>query len=187
MCCEGGVRCGIWNCWYNTATRCTPRKMGKCCLILHVPAAPSSSSAKQKTTTLGGTEPHHSSWQYMELHRCGCHEPLAPLAMGDSGTSTVLTRYESMRLRSLHQSERTTARDPVQDKRLTYQCYRAFNMQHQQKWTHWWCTTPSKHLAKGDKKEGDYIEGTVHKCCTPVNKAMSEILNCCAITYLTLV
>ena len=48
--------------------------------------------------------------------RC-CHEPLAPLEMGDRGTSTVLTRYESMRLRSLHQSERTTARDHVQHKR----------------------------------------------------------------------
>ena len=34
--------------------------------------------------------------------------------MGDSGTSTVLTRYESMRLRSLHHGERPTERDPVQ-------------------------------------------------------------------------
>ena len=64
------------------------------------------------TTTFGGTEPHHSSWQCKESHRC-CHGSLAPLTMGDSGTSTILTRYESMRLRSLHQSERTTARDPV--------------------------------------------------------------------------
>ncbi|KAJ4450833.1 hypothetical protein ANN_02264 [Periplaneta americana] len=39
------------------------------------------------------------------------------LAMGDSGTSSVLTRYEFMRLRSFHQSERTTARDPVQYQR----------------------------------------------------------------------
>ena len=31
--------------------------------------------------------------------------------MGDSGTSTVLARYESMQLRSLRQSGRTTARD----------------------------------------------------------------------------
>ena len=41
--------------------------------------------------------------------RC-CHGSLAPLAMGDSGTSTVLTRYESMRLWSLRQSEWTTVR-----------------------------------------------------------------------------
>ena len=44
-------------------------------------------------TTLGGTEPHHSSWQCKESHRCCCHRPLASLEMGDSGTSTVLTRY----------------------------------------------------------------------------------------------
>ena len=45
---------------------------------------------------------------------------LAPLAVGDSGTPTLLTRYESMRLRSLRQSERTSARDPVQHERWTY-------------------------------------------------------------------
>ena len=31
------------------------------CTFLH---APPSSSVQEKTTTLGGTEPHHSSWQY---------------------------------------------------------------------------------------------------------------------------
>ena len=55
---------------------------------------------QEKMTTLGGTEPHHSSWQCKESYCC-CHRSLAPLAMGDSGTSTVLTRYESMWLRSL--------------------------------------------------------------------------------------
>ena len=100
-----------------------------------------------KTTTLGGTEPHHSSWQCKESLHC-CHGSLASLSMGDSGTSTVLTRYESMRLRSLRQSERTTV---VQHKRWTYLCYNAVNMEHQQRWMHWWCTMPYKHLAKGDK------------------------------------
>ena len=56
--------------------------------------------------TLGGTEPHHSSWQCKVSHRCCCHGPLAPLAMGDSGTSTVLTRYDSMRLRSFCSSSK---------------------------------------------------------------------------------
>ena len=51
----------------------------------------------EEKTTICGTEPHHSSWQCKESHRC-CHGYLAPLAMEDSGTSTVLTRYESMRL-----------------------------------------------------------------------------------------
>ena len=41
-------------------------------------------------TTLGDTEPHHSSWQSKELHRC-CHGPLARLAMGDSETSIAFS------------------------------------------------------------------------------------------------
>ena len=110
---------------------------------------------QKKTTTLGGTEPHHSSWQCKESHCC-CHEPLAPLAMGDSGTSTVLTRYESMRLRSHRQNEGTTARNPVKHKRWTYPCYMTINTEHQQRWMCWWCMMSSKHLTKGDK----CIEGT---------------------------
>ena len=56
---------------------------------------------------------------------------------------------ESMRLPSLRQSERTTASDPVQHKRRIYPCYRAVDTEHQQRWTRWWCTTPSKHFGKG--------------------------------------
>ena len=104
------------------------------------------------TTTLVGTEHHHSSWQCKESHCC-CHGPLVLLVMGDSGTSTALTWYESMWLWCLHQSERAIARDPVQHKRGTYLCYRAINMEHQQWWMHCWCKMPSKHLTKGD-----YIE-----------------------------
>ena len=58
---------------------------------------------------------------------------------------------ESIRLRSLCQSERTTAKNPVQHKRWTYPCYRAVSMEQQQRWRRWWCTTASKHLTKGDK------------------------------------
>ena len=47
------------------------------------------------------------------LSRTSC---TAALTMGDSGTSTVLTSYVSMRLRFLRQSERTAARDPVRRK-----------------------------------------------------------------------
>ena len=67
---------------------------------------------------------------------------------------------ESKRLQSLHQSERTFARGPVQHKRWTYPCYRAVNTEHQQRWVHWWCTTHSKHLAEGYKEGDDYIEDT---------------------------
>ena len=38
---------------------------------------------------------------------------------------------ESMRFRSLRQSERITAREPVQHNRCTYMCYRAMNTEHQ--------------------------------------------------------
>ena len=55
MCYEGDVHCGVWHWWGNNVPRCTSRAD---CLILHIPAAQSSSSAKEKTTTLGDTEPH---------------------------------------------------------------------------------------------------------------------------------
>ena len=133
---------------------CTSKADGKRCLLLHIPTAPPLSSIQEKTTMLGGIEPHYSSWQCKESHHCCCHAPLVLLTMGDSGTSTVLIRYESMRLQSLCQSERTTARDPVQHKRWIYPHYRAVNKEHQLIWMCWWFTTSSKHLAKDDKKGG---------------------------------
>ena len=45
--------------------------------------------------------------------------------------------------------ERTTARNPVQQKRFTNPCYMAVNTK-QQIWTRWWCTMHSTHLVKGD-------------------------------------
>ena len=90
----------------------------------------------EKVTTLGGREPHNFPWQCKESQSC-CHGPLALLQMEDSGISTVLTRYESMRLRSICQIERTTARDQVQQKRWIYTCYNAVNLAPQQSWTHW--------------------------------------------------
>ena len=151
MCCEGNVHCGVWHWRGNIAPRCTSKADCKLCLLLHVPAAPPSSSAQEKTTTLGGNELHHSSWQFKESRRCFCHGPLAPISMGDSGTSTILTRYDSMQLQSLRQSVRTTAREPVQHKIWIYPCCSVVTTEHQQRWTWWRCTTPSKHLAKGDK------------------------------------
>ena len=89
----------------------------------------------------------HSSWQCKESHSCCYHGHLAPLSMGDSKISTVITRCESMRLRSLRQSGRITARDQVQHKGWTYLCWTEQKLI----WTRWWCTKSSKHLAKGDK------------------------------------
>ena len=71
---------------------------------------------------------------------------------------------------------RTTAWDPVPHRRWSYQCYRAVNTEHQQRWARWWFTTPSKHLEKVINKVVTILN--VHKCCTTVNKAMSEISNC---------
>ena len=68
---------------------------------------------------------------------------------------------------------------PVQHKRWTYPCCRAINTKHQQRWARWWCTTPSKRLAKVINKGATILKVGLHKCCTPVNKAMSEILNYC--------
>ena len=147
MCCEVDVDCGVWHWWGNSAPRCTSKVDDKRFLVLHVLEAPPSSSVQEKTT-LGGTEHYHSSWQCKESHRCCCYRPLAALAMGDSGKSTVLNRYESMRLRSLRQSERTTARDPVEHQIWTYPCYRVVNSEHQQRWMRWWSMTPSKYFAK---------------------------------------
>ena len=122
MFCKCDFHCGIWHCWGNTVLHHAVYLQG--CLLLHLTAAQLSSNAQEKTTILGGAESHHSSWQCKESHRCCCHGPLAPLAIEDFGTSTVLTRYESMRLRSFRQGERTIAREPVQHKRWTYPCYR---------------------------------------------------------------
>ena len=48
-----------------------------------------------------GYRTHYSPWQFKESHRCCFHGHPAPLAKGDSWTSTILTPYEPMRLRSL--------------------------------------------------------------------------------------
>ena len=137
-CCECDVHCDVWYWWDNrpTAPRCTSKADGKRRLLLHVAAAPPSSSAQEKRRHLVLQKSiilHDNARSHTDC--CCCQWPLVPLAIGDSGTSPVLTRYESMRLQSLHQSERTTARDPVQLKRWTYPCYRAVNTEHQQIWT----------------------------------------------------
>ena len=57
---------------------------------------------------------------------------LCTLAMGDSETCTVLNRYESMRLRSLRQSEKNYCEGSGTT--LDYPCYRAVYAEHQQRW-----------------------------------------------------
>ena len=127
MSCDDDVHYSVCHWWGNTTPRCTSKADGKRYLLLHVSAEPPSSGAQEKTTSVGRTEPLHSSWQCKESHFCCCRGPLALLALVESGTFTVLIQYESMLLLSLRQSERTTVRDPVQHKRWTYPCYKAVN------------------------------------------------------------
>ena len=51
MCCEGDVHCGIRHWCDNTAPCCTSKTDCKRCLLLHVPAAPTSSSTGQYDDT----------------------------------------------------------------------------------------------------------------------------------------
>ena len=88
---------------------------------------------QEKMTTLGGTEPHHSSWQCKESHSC-CHDHLR-CWQWEILEFPPYSPDESVRLRSLCQSERTTARNPVQQKRWTYPYYKAVNTEHHQRWT----------------------------------------------------
>jgi hypothetical protein len=74
--------------------------------------------------------------------------------MMNTGTSSVLTRYESVRLWSLPQNEGITVRGTLQHKRGHYSCCSAVTAGQHQKWTYWWCTTLYINLADG----GNYIE-----------------------------
>ena len=67
---------------------------------------------------------------------------------------------ESMRLRSLCRSERTTARDPVQHKIWIYPCYRAVNTEHYKNGRTGGARRLPNIWQKVINKGGDYIEGT---------------------------
>ena len=129
-----------------------------------------------KSTILGGTETHRSSWQRKESHRCCCHGPLEPLTMENSGTSPVLIRYDSMRLLSLRQSERTTARawDNTRDELIRAMVWSILNINKDGR------AGGARRLPNIWQKminKGETIL-KVYKCCTPVNKAMSEVSFC---------
>ena len=104
---------------------------------------------QEKTTTLGGAEPHNSSWQCKKSHRCCCHRPLAPLTMGDSGTSTVRTRVHAITISSPKSKSHCVGHRTTQEINLSV--LQSGHTKHQQRWARWWCTTPSKQLKKCDK------------------------------------
>ena len=51
MCCEVYVHCGVWHRWDNTAPHCISKADGKCCLLLHVPAAHPRPALRRKVDT----------------------------------------------------------------------------------------------------------------------------------------
>ena len=120
---------------------------------------------QEKITTLGGTEPHHSSWQCKESHRC-LHWLLVLLVMGDFGTSTVLARYESMRTQSLRQREWTCIGTLYNTRDELIRVIGNINNHGRDDGVRCLPNIWQKVINGG----GDYIEG--HKWCTPVNKAL---------------
>ena len=97
MCCESDVHCGVWHWWGNTVL---PRQKVNAvyyCTFLqyHIRSA---LRRKRRHLVVQNSNILHDKAK--DSHRCCSHGPLATLAMGDSGTSTVLTRYECMLLRS---------------------------------------------------------------------------------------
>jgi hypothetical protein len=80
----------------------------------------SSSSTQENAMALAGNEPHRPSRQRKGSYCWRCRGSPPPLARGDTGTSAVLTRYESVLICSLRQHERTIAEGHVttQERRL---------------------------------------------------------------------
>ena len=94
---------------------------------------------------------HHLLSALRWTQRHGGIEPLAPLAMGDSETSTY-----SPHMSPCDHDLFAEGKEPLRGSRYNTrdELIRAVgrsNTEHQQRWTRWWCTTPSKHLKKGDK------------------------------------
>jgi hypothetical protein len=84
------------------------------------------------------------------------------------------TRYESVQLWPLRQNERTTARDKLQHKRGDYWCCRAVTAGRPQKWTRWWCTRPTTHLAEGGTYVGRGIMLKEFECLAQVIKCFQN-------------
>ena len=123
---------------------------------------------QEKTTTLGVIEPHHSSWQCNESHRCCCHGPLAPLTMEilehrpySSDTSPCDYDFFAKMREPLRETRYNTIDELI---RAIGRSLRNINKDT-------WCATPPEQ--KVIKKGATILN--VHKCCTPVNKAMSDI------------
>ena len=76
MFCEGDVHSGVLHWWGNTLLRRTSKEDDERCLLLYAHAALPLFSAQEKSVSLCGKEPYHSSCQCKESHRYWYHGPL---------------------------------------------------------------------------------------------------------------
>ena len=95
---------------------------------------------QEKRTTLGGTEPHHSSGKCKESHRCYFQGPLTPLAVGDSWNihrSHLIWAHETT-VSSSKWKNHSKLSDTTQEINLSMLEGGQYGTQ--QKWMRWWCT-----------------------------------------------
>ena len=155
MCCDDNVHCDVWHWWSITAPRFTTKADGKCSLLLHVPAAPASSSAQEETTdtwwyrslsffmTMQGVTPlfavtdllRRCQWETLE------HPPYSP--------DMSLCDYEHF----------AKAKESIRWSRYNTRCYRVIFTEHN-KDGHADCVPVRCLPNTWQKVRGDYIEDT---------------------------
>ena len=150
-------------------------------LLLHLPEAPPSSSTQEKTTTLVGIELHHSSWQCKESHRCCCKDLLRRwkweiLKHPPSSPDMSPCYYDLFaKVKEPLQRTRCNTRDELirAIERLIRNIKKEGRADGVRRLPNVW----QKVINKGSAIL------KVHECCTSVNKATSEIYNCCHYFY----
>ena len=195
--------CSLLRWWENTAPRCTSKANGKRCLLLHVPAAPLSSSAQEKTTILGGTEPPSffmtvyvvtdflDRWEILE------HPPCSPVkspcdyhlfAKVKEPLRGIWYNIRDELLRAIGWSMRNINKDERADgvRRLSNIWQNVINKGATILKVHKYCAPVNKAMSEISNcchyfilHKGGVTILKVRKCCIPVNKALSEISNCC--------
>ena len=174
MCCEGDVHCYVWHWWGNTAPGATSKTDGKRCLLLHVPAVPTSPPdvrtkrqlVVQNPIILHDNARSHTAavtdllgrWQWEILE----HPPYSPdMSPCDYDLFAKVkeslwgTKY-STRDELIRAIERPIRKLTKLDALMVYDAFQTFD--------------------KVRNKGATILKA--HKCCTHVNKAMTEISNC---------
>ena len=148
MCCECDVHCGVWHWWDNTAHTVPPRQTVNaayyCKFLYHLPPALRRKRRHLVVENLSffmimqGVLPLLSQtssapgngrfWNIHPTHPKWVHAIMisSPKWKNHCDGSGITQEMNLSELQWGH-------------------------TEHQQRWTRWWCTTSSKHLAKGDK------------------------------------